>query len=170
MGDNIVIVLLPEEKAPCFSLNTYRILKQRGVIDRIHATVQSNRNHTKMYRCNFRNLGTLEFTYDHPFVYNGKVYPFDKLMHIDPSITNVEEIAYDDKSVEMVYNIIGYPIQLDKRNLFKIDDDLYMVGGKYSEKLGVTPEYFEKKMEVLNKISQNPEHSAYIRERYGGVN
>jgi hypothetical protein len=170
MGDHIVVVLLPEEKAPCFSLNTYKILRQKGIINRIHATIQSNRYNTKMYRCQFRNLGTIEFTYDHPFIYNKKIYPFEQLMNIDPSITNVEEIGQDDESVKMVYNVIGYPVQLDQRNCFQIDDDLYMIGAEYSEELGVTPEYFEKKMEVLNKISQNPEHAAYVKERYGGVN
>jgi hypothetical protein len=110
---------------PCFSHNTLqKIIK---VIDKnkIYAITDGVYNNKKMYSCEILNFGFMEFTFDHPFLFNNKLYTFHELYKIHPHIHNVREINYFGK----VYNIIGHTEQLHIHNHFTLLDNLIMIGG-----------------------------------------
>jgi hypothetical protein len=155
--------LLPDETA-CFSKNTYEILKNCGIIDKPHALTKDERGFAIVYRCDWEPYGRVEFTADHPFQYNGKMITFEELIGLHPKINNVEVVPLDDKDLTMVYNIIAHPDQQDERNFFKLEDNLYMVGGRFDSKLD--PDYFIKKMEILNRLFKNPNYKEIIKEKY----
>lgn len=156
--------LLPDEIA-CFSRRTYEILKAQGIIDRPHALTTDERGFAPVYRCDWAPYGRVEFTQDHPFQYKNKMVTFEELIQLHPQISNVEVVPLDDPELQMVYNIIAHPDQQDEKNMFKMEKDLMMVGGRYT--VDVDPVYFTKKMDILARLFKNPDYQDIIKEKYG---
>jgi hypothetical protein len=115
----------------CFSENT--LLKIMDNIDYEHFTgliTKSTRNNKKMYRCYLFDYGKIEFTADHPFIYNNQVYKFESLIKILPNVNNIEEIQNNECNI--IYNIIGHKTQLNHKNVFILTNDICMIGGCYT--------------------------------------
>jgi hypothetical protein len=167
---NTVILLFPpipppvpiNNQAPCFSHKTYEILKENGVINKMHVLISGPRNNKEMYSCDFYDFGNLEFTSDHPFLYNNIITSFEELIKMDPNIKNVKKISNNE--INTVYNVIGYPIQDDPRNMFRINKNLVMVGGAYNQH--VSEENFEKRMKILEKLCETEEGAKIAAEKY----
>jgi fibronectin-binding autotransporter adhesin len=151
------------EKVPCFSYNTLQkimSLYQNKMI----ITVKSTRKNKKMIRATHNKFGVMEFTNDHPFYYQNRFIPFEKLIELNPNFTNIYEMTKEE--CDMVYNIIGHPNPIHKDNMFILSDDLCMLGAKYE---GKNPEYFLKKKKVLENLlnDSNSENVKYVKEKYG---
>jgi hypothetical protein len=165
---NTIILLFPpiqspeNNNAPCFSHKTYKILKEKGIFNKIHVIISGPRNNKEMYSCDFYDLGNLEFTSDHPFLYNNRIVAFEELTQIDTNIKNIKKISNDE--IDTVYNVIGYPIQNDHRNMFRINNNLVMIGGKYNQH--VSEENFEKRMKILEKLCETEEGAKIAAEKY----
>jgi hypothetical protein len=156
--------LLPNNVA-CFGRNTYEILKSQGIIDRPHALTTDERGFATVYRCDWAPYGCVEFTADHPFQYKNKMVTFEELIQLHPKISNVEVVSLDDPDLQMVYNIIAHPDQQDEKNMFRMEEDLMMVGGRYT--VDVDPVYFTKKMDILDRLFKNTDYQEIIKEKYG---
>jgi hypothetical protein len=155
--------LLPEECA-CFSKNTLQILKEHGVIDRPCAQTHDERGFATVYRCDWEPYGRVEFTADHPFKYKGEMVTFEELIKLHPKIKNAELVPFDDPDLKVVYNIIAHPDQQDERNMFKMQDDLYMVGGRYANE--IDHKFFMKRMEILKRLFEDPFGREVIAKKY----
>ena len=110
----------------CFSYSTLLYLQK--LISTPVIIFKSPRHNKKMYKCSYNNI-SIEFTYDHPFVYKNNIITFEQLIKIHPNIKDIEEIPNDQ--LENIYNIIGHIDQEHKLNIFQIDNNLQMLGGYY---------------------------------------
>lgn len=155
--------ILPGDAA-CFSINTYKILVEKGIIDKPHAIMKNDRSFTQMYSCDWYPYGHVEFTEEHPFLYKNKIITFEELYKIHPDIKNVKIIPIDDIDTSIVYNIVSYPDQYDSRNHYKMSTDLYMIGGRFT--VYVDPIYFTKKMEIIEKLNNDPDCHEIIEKKY----
>lgn len=147
--------------APCFSKNTYELLKKLNIINKAHVLIQSKKNNKKMYRCNWNQIGILEFTDDHPFLYKNQILRFDELLN-NPNITDIQEIQNEE--VTTVYNVIGSTEQVSKENLFYINKDLMMFGGKFN--FEITQEQFEKRYDVITNLLNNENYGEIAKNKY----
>lgn len=152
----------PNPNAPCFSYQTLKKILKNIENDRNFILVHEPRNNKKMYRCNIKNFGEVEFTYDHGFLYNNKIYSFEELLTCYSNIENIEEISMNE--CEIVYNIIGHTKQISKENLFKINDELFMFGGTFN--FEITQEYFEKKINIIKNLQKNISIKEHVENKY----
>jgi hypothetical protein len=164
-GDNIYLTdsisSLSSPSASCFSKNTFlALINQKNILP--IAMVQSIRGNKKMYRCVYPPYGTIEFTYDHPFTYKGKIYPFEELVKIHPIMKQTaKEISLDDKECganAKIYNILGDINQLSKKNMFEFGPQLNMIGGL------LQPHCWAKLAKKANIVKQL--NNADVTERY----
>jgi len=112
----------------CFSYETLQ-----KIIDRIEGKKNilvfgGKRGNKKMFRCDIKDFGKCEFTHDHLFVYNNEITTFENLIHNCSDITNIEEVPVQE--IDMMYNIIGNVTQLDIDNIFKLNDNVRIIGGR----------------------------------------
>jgi hypothetical protein len=159
---NFATVTITIANAPCFSLQTLQKMLKNIDKNRNFIIVNSPRNNKKMYRCNIKNFGEVEFTHDHSFIYNDKIYTFENLLNIYPNVTNITEIPTNE--ISTVYNIIGHVDQINTENLFKINNDLFMIGGKFN--FEITQKYFEKKLQIIKNLQQNKEYKELAEKKY----
>lgn len=155
--------LLPEEVA-CFSRKTLQMLKDQGIIDRPCAQTHDDRGFAVVYRCDWEPYGRVEFTADHPFMYKGKMVTFEELIELHPKISNKELVPLDDPELKTVYNIIAHPDQQDERNMFRMEEDLFMVGGRYATE--IDHEFFMKRMRILQRLFQDPDGREIVAKQY----
>lgn len=135
-----------DSRGACFTLNTLRLIFSR--FPKIYAITQSSRENKKIYRCNLENVGTLEFTDDHPFLYKKKIILYEELIYIHPNISNIIELQTNPD--EIIYNVIFYTDHMHEKNMIVLDDDLRMIGGKFP--YNVSQGYFEKKVGIINNL------------------
>ncbi len=90
-----------------------------------------------MYRAEFPDHGILEFTYDHPFVYEGRYYKFEDLIKIHPVLKETaKEIKMDDEQCPsncIIFNIINHGDQFHPNNMIPMGENLKMVGGYFND-------------------------------------
>ena len=116
------------DSQPCFSRET--LLKIIKLIPENKSILisKTKRNGKPMYRCDYGNFGTLEFTEDHAFLYKDKIYKFEDLIQIHPILKRTAKIMSADES-PYVYNIYGHFRRLHKDNKFEMGPNLYILGG-----------------------------------------
>jgi len=165
---NFIIPIVPRpppSKIPCFSKQTlHKILSSKIKDIDLSIIINAPRQHKKMFRATHSLLGHLEFTSDHPFIYNNKFVPFEDLINLNPNFSNIEEMTYDE--CDTVYNIIGHPDQLHLDNIFILAEDLNMIGAAYPE--NSDKNYFIKKKQIMKKIlnDSDPETINFIKQKY----
>jgi len=159
------VIVCISDPAPCFSKATYDTLVASGIIDKSHGLIKGDRKMSKMYRCNYKDVGTIEFTADHPFLYNNEKMTFEELINVNSDFTNVEVVNFDDESCQTIYNVISFPVQLDQRNMFKFDDNLFMIGGRNTSE--INQEEFQAKMNILQNLAKTEEGREYVQQKYG---
>jgi hypothetical protein len=131
--------------APCFSFETLKKIITMNK-DKTHmAIIESPLEEKKIYNCYIENFGYGDFTEDHPFIYNNKIYKFKDLINICEDIKEIKEI----NNIEKVYNIIGHTDSLNEKNIFFINENIKMVGGSLN--INIDQEYFENKIESIKK-------------------
>jgi hypothetical protein len=142
-------------EAPCFSFNTLGKLCSNVNRNKFLIIHRSYRQNKKMYRLNHPIWGDLEFTEDHPFIYKKKRYDFGGIIDIYSKSKNlISEVSYDDNdcgSNNFIYNIFYNP-QFHPKNVWKIDDELVMVGGfiRHDEW-----DYMKKKIKNIILLSES---------------
>lgn len=105
----------------CFTYNT--LMKILPLVEN-YTIIKTKRNESvKIIRATHKNLGVIEFTENHPFIYNSQIVTFKKLTTLNPNFTNIEIIT--DKVCD-VYNITSH------KNIFNLTDDLCMIGAQNS--------------------------------------
>ncbi len=142
----------------CFSKKTFQVLIENKIIEAPIVAIQFERKNKKMYKCEYKNF-LLEFTEDHPFMYNNKFYKFKDLITIhSDSFKSIKEISFDDPEYTTIYNIIKHPKQFDENNMFLLDENLKIVGG-YMDDLG-----WEKQKQKMKKIQEIDFENADIND------
>jgi hypothetical protein len=140
---------------PCFSENTMMKLL-RNVTPRIPVVlVKSIRWDKKMYRVNHPIVGELEFTDDHPFIYNNKVYQFKELLDIHPNFKQYSEVdKYEPKNGmhNYVYNFMIDPDNQKLDATIKLDNNLSVMGLVPFEHFG---RKLQKKLEIMCVLMNN---------------
>lgn len=157
------ITIIQQQQA-CFSYATLQKILLT-IPKQLVITLKSKRINKKMIRVIHEDLGELEFTHDHPFLYQEKIISFEKLVELNPKFSNSKNIPLEE--CETIYNIVGHPFQNHPDNIFILSDDLHMLGAQYPKK--ADPQYFLKKKEVFNNLinDKNPENVQLIKEKYG---
>lgn len=137
--------------APCFSGLTYKtLLKYIPKLSQSMIVTQSYRGDKKMFRCKIHPYGILEFTHDHPFLYNNKLYTFEELTKIHPSFRKTcSEIPFDDLNcgkMSKIYNVIGCQEQYNTNNIFDMGKNLKVIGG------AMTPQLWKHQMDRVEYL------------------
>jgi hypothetical protein len=154
--------------APCFSLQTLHKIFNIPYLSKqkLYLMTKTVRNDKKMYRCNYGNFGTLEFTADHPFLFKNKLYSFEELIKVHPILKkSAQEISLDDAEngkESFIYNFYGHYEQTHKNNQFEIGPNLIMLGGKITDK----KEDYDRVKEKMDIIEKNRDYEKYSLEKF----
>src|SRR3989338_905033 len=135
-----------DNRGACFTLHTLRLIFPR--FPRIYAITQSSRKNKKIYRCSLKNVGVIEFTDDHPFIYKNKLVLYNELLTINSNISDISEVP--ENPCEVIYNVILYTDHMHIKNTISLDDETKMIGGKFP--YNVSQKYFEKKVNIINEL------------------
>jgi hypothetical protein len=152
--------------APCFSYKTLQKILAK-IPKNMVVTLKSERYNKDMIKAYHEDLGELEFTNDHPFIYNNNYVTFEELVKLNPKFSISKELPLED--CDILYNIVGHPKQTHPDNIFILANDLHMIGAKYPE--NCDSKYFLKKKKVIENLlnSENSENTEFIRKKYGLV-
>jgi hypothetical protein len=125
---DVIITQPTKTTAPCFSYET--LIKILNTLDENKKNkvniIYDERKDKKIYRCTFKNYGDMEFTLDHQFLYNEKIIDFEELIKNNSNISNVRFV--DINEISTVYNLHGNEYKYHDDNMFKLYDDLYVIG------------------------------------------
>ena len=114
----------------CFSKETFEKLKSLFLEkNERYILVRYRRGDKKMYRVNYGTYGALEFTFDHPFIYRGRVYIFEELIKVHPIFKKA--VPIDDDPTSLIYNIVAHQQQFHPLNRVELGPNLFVVGGMY---------------------------------------
>jgi hypothetical protein len=110
------------KKKKCFICFTYNTLLKVMPLVKDYTIIKTKRDkQIKIIRATHSKLGTVEFTENHPFIYNSQIVRFGKLVEINPNFTNIEIV---NDNIDEVYNITSH------KNIFDLSDDLCMIGAQ----------------------------------------
>lgn len=124
----------------CFTNKTLKKIKNI-LKDNNYEIIKSERDpNIQIIRAYHNKIGKVEFTVNHVFIYNNKLIDFENLVKENPNFTKFEII--NDK-IEYVYNIIS------KTNIFKLSDDLQMIGA----------------LKLYNKHTKDNEYSCFSEQK-----
>jgi hypothetical protein len=114
-----------------------------------------------MYKINYGQMGELEFTDDHPFLYNDKLYQMEDLIKVHPYFKKYAKIK-DNSQDEFIYNIYGHYQQEHKDNQFEIGNNLQMLGGRITD----NKEDYDKVKAKMEEINEEIKVNAEAKEKY----
>jgi hypothetical protein len=136
------------EHLACFSYNTY--MKLTNVFPEFYITLSDINKNKKIIKSQHKIWGDLEFTSDHPFIWNGKLINWENLIKENNMFEGYEIVKCD-----VIYNVIVTKKQFDQNNMFIIDDNLHVVGAGLKELNKKQFEYvndlFKYKDTMINK-------------------
>lgn len=157
----------------CFSLSTFKkLLKHIPELSKKSMFITKGpRKNKKMYRCEIKPYGIVEFTADHPFIYNDIIYTFEDLIKIHPILKkNSTIIPTNDSNCNkksIIYNIVCHPQQTHDDNIFSFSKDLKIIGGF------IVPEYWKeniKNIKYLNELMlTEPKKAKEIMDKKSNV-
>ena len=91
------------------------IAKNSNKVKNFAITIKTQRQNKTMIKATHNVLGEIEFTEDHPFIYNDNIVQFKDLVKINPNFTS-HEIS-DKFDEQYIYNFVGHPQQMHIDNL-----------------------------------------------------
>lgn len=131
----------------CFTFYTLQKITPL-IANNNYKIIQSIRDkNIKIIRAEHKDLGMLEFTENHPFIYNNKIIQFKNLVLLNPNFKNIMELTNPFK---YVYNFVS------NENVFKLTDDLHMIGAQHTN-TGYTCDLYRNNMlsHSLNNVKLN---------------
>lgn len=110
--------------------------------------IKSKPGLTKVIKAQHQELGTLEFTENHPFYYNSEIITFDQLVKVNPKFTEYEIL---NENIPYVYNVYRNKKD-DAQNYFKLSNDLIIIGAQRGID-GVIGCFFNMKNQLSNRLN-----------------
>lgn len=149
------------DSQPCFSRETLLKIIKTIPANKSILISKTKRNKKVMYRCEYGNLGTLEFTADHAFLYKDHIYKFEDLIKINPILKKNARLMSENES-PYVYNIYGHYKRLHKDNKFEMGPNLYILGGYIQQ----TEEEWLKVKKTMTELEKEIKTNSDIKKKY----